>query len=271
MKNISKTTKTILFASLIAALILPFSVMEFAEAAISTEEPIRDVNKIKIATNELIDRRAQLPPGEDKTQINYQISALKTAQKLATAIDRGMESGPYGQKHIDKLLEIVRDSGHIVESSISSELPSQALELNMINSRTDSFDVEQLNTSCNQDVLAGTTGNLIQYGNYSMWKFNTYYPPTINEPYTIDCKQEHTWTELNIVKLTGSSISACSEIFLMNDYSETVSCEGIGLDDETLSVNVIIVTSNAYYYDFNIGTFDYVPFTKATGYTFIIY
>lgn len=32
MKNISKTTKTILFASLIAAMILPFSVMDFAEA-----------------------------------------------------------------------------------------------------------------------------------------------------------------------------------------------------------------------------------------------
>ena len=32
MKNITNKTKTILFASLIAAMILPFSVMNFAEA-----------------------------------------------------------------------------------------------------------------------------------------------------------------------------------------------------------------------------------------------
>ncbi len=32
MKNVTKTTKTVLFASLIAALVLPFSAMEFAEA-----------------------------------------------------------------------------------------------------------------------------------------------------------------------------------------------------------------------------------------------
>lgn len=52
MKNISKTTKTILFASLIAALVLPFSAMEFAEAAPNenaNEKAIHDekVKKLK--------------------------------------------------------------------------------------------------------------------------------------------------------------------------------------------------------------------------------
>lgn len=36
MKNISKTTKTILFASLIAAMILPFGSMQVADATTET-------------------------------------------------------------------------------------------------------------------------------------------------------------------------------------------------------------------------------------------
>lgn len=40
MKNISKTTKTILFASLIAAMILPFSGMNYAEAVSSQNETV---------------------------------------------------------------------------------------------------------------------------------------------------------------------------------------------------------------------------------------
>ena len=44
MKNINKTTKTILFASLIAAMILPFSAMDFAEAA----KPLDSISDTKL-------------------------------------------------------------------------------------------------------------------------------------------------------------------------------------------------------------------------------
>ncbi len=47
---ITKTIKTILFASLIAALILPFSAMDFAEAVKSTEKTISNSQKIQSAT-----------------------------------------------------------------------------------------------------------------------------------------------------------------------------------------------------------------------------
>ena len=38
MKNITKNTKTILFASLIAAMLLPFSAMEFADAKTNADD-----------------------------------------------------------------------------------------------------------------------------------------------------------------------------------------------------------------------------------------
>jgi hypothetical protein len=48
MKNISKTTKTILFASLIAAMILPFSGMDFAEAQkVQTIEDDRMIGELQ--------------------------------------------------------------------------------------------------------------------------------------------------------------------------------------------------------------------------------
>ncbi len=45
MNNKSKTMKTILFASLIAAMILPFSVMRIADAKVQTERKDNNVSK----------------------------------------------------------------------------------------------------------------------------------------------------------------------------------------------------------------------------------
>lgn len=54
MKNINKTTKTILFASLIAALILPFSAMDFAEAdqGADKKQRLKDVTE-KVKKNKV--------------------------------------------------------------------------------------------------------------------------------------------------------------------------------------------------------------------------
>ena len=46
MNNISKTTKTILFATLIAAMILPFSGMNYAVAEELDKEQVEKIHKI---------------------------------------------------------------------------------------------------------------------------------------------------------------------------------------------------------------------------------
>jgi len=79
MKNITNKTKTILFASLIAALILPFSVMDFAEGQ---EIPIF-VKPIELRTSMSQERQAVIDQIEI---IGYAVKDSKTEQERLTVV-----------------------------------------------------------------------------------------------------------------------------------------------------------------------------------------
>ncbi len=79
MKNITKTTKTILFASLIAALVLPFSAMDFANA-----EPPKDV------LTKIEEKMAEIKDKKDKQSVKqYQnLDLVKSIEILKQKIDK---------------------------------------------------------------------------------------------------------------------------------------------------------------------------------------
>ena len=99
MTSITKTTKTILFASLIAALILPFSAMDFAEADDKGKKVHDKIKELKkIAEN----RKPQNQKDIDKN--NKHIERLTIAEKLIALENEGKGDSKKAKKLRTKLI-----------------------------------------------------------------------------------------------------------------------------------------------------------------------
>jgi len=167
MKNITKTTQTILFTALIAAMILPFSVMEFVEAekvnsigqnkiknqksdnSIPLEKSEKDLKKWFVDQTDPVKKKL----AKDKKRIL--VDALIAEEKLVGKTAR-LNSIPIigvGYDYVDNSLEIHIDSAKFNEKNIAKYIkkirsiigdkiditisPSELAETTACDSRTD--------------------------------------------------------------------------------------------------------------------------------------
>ena len=100
MKNITNKTKTILFASLIAAMILPFSTMDFADA---DDEGKKIHDKIKELKTNAENRSPENQKDVDKN--NKYIERLSIAEKLISLENKGEGDSDKAEKLRTKLIE----------------------------------------------------------------------------------------------------------------------------------------------------------------------
>ena len=93
MKNITKTTKTILFASLIAAMILPFSGMQFAEAEEQTtmtdDQKQKLINKVQRLENRIAET--------DNEKVKERLKA-----KIQVVLKKLFDAVPSSETEFDK-------------------------------------------------------------------------------------------------------------------------------------------------------------------------
>ena len=133
MKNLSKTTKTILFASLIAAMILPFSVMEFAQA-VPNENANDDIQeKTRTYEVEILERTTtSIDYDENGKKTERQIHKIKFVDKQ-TVKDLIYDNAEY--------LDYLRATGPDGEKAAAQEI---AKYNEIINNAPDEIDIEVL-------------------------------------------------------------------------------------------------------------------------------
>lgn len=264
MNNFSmtyKNAKTILFAGLIAAMILPFSGMEFATAEEQTGERNDKAEKIAQSIKELKDKKNKSVSTEDKKQIDETIKRLKIAEDLAKLEAKGLQSSPQAQDLLSQLEKEINSKGVAVKSHITSEAETVPMSSGD-GWRYDTFATYlQVTSSCNNVVTGQATGSLTQYDEISYWIVTTDYPSVLN------CNKIHNDSPARIADLSGSLLPTCDVTIPYHVGTAYVTCEDFGLHDDNLTVNTILVTSNAYYEN---GWLD-IPFTALPGWTLIVY
>jgi len=160
MKNLSKTIKTILFASLIAALILPFSAMDFAEAKndkhngkdiIKNVKSDNDIPLQKELRKTLAKQHKEAKSQAEKTNLEKQVKKIDrdiqkwykdnsnpekeqfarekqevlTEALIAESKIPGFEDVPFtsiGYDYVDRSLEVTLDPAHFNEENIEKYL-----------------------------------------------------------------------------------------------------------------------------------------------------
>ena len=111
MKNITNKTKTILFASLIAAMILPFSVMSMADAAPNenASDKAKEVTDERLlALGKLKSQIKSDPPGFEKSthaSANVALKRLSLAEQYVTLEIQGKQNSEKAKGIVNQLLE----------------------------------------------------------------------------------------------------------------------------------------------------------------------
>ena len=104
MNNLTNTTKIILFAGIIATMILPFSVIEMAEAANEKKEK-HEIKKYPKNTkaDEIFAKLAPYKIAKIGEEKKYSAKDLKEIDTLEKALEKSQQD--YKKKHIDKELQ----------------------------------------------------------------------------------------------------------------------------------------------------------------------
>ena len=122
MKNISKTTKTILFASLIAAMILPFSGMNFAQATKLDRYEVNDIARSLTAMEQYTTINTDGSVTLDKKTAKQNLSNLDfkivddyleyqnhLVKQLRDTPDKKPVSDEYSKQKFEKLVKYIKD------------------------------------------------------------------------------------------------------------------------------------------------------------------
>ncbi len=236
--------KTILFASLIVAMVLPFSGMQFATAEETAGQST--VSKMAQAIAELREQKKATYDEEEKQQIKDIIQKLKIAKALAKLDARGLSNSPQAQELYLELRDKIDATGNAVESKLMSESEIVGYQ-NMITTQGsyqyDRFATgQQVTFSCNKTMTGQTTGSLTQYDRTS------YLVATPNYPSVFDCTKIHNETVIRVTDLSGSLLNTCDvSMPYSSGVTAFVKCDDFGLHDDRRTTNIVMVESNAWY------------------------
>ena len=253
-----KNGKTILFASLIVAMILPFSGMQFATAESESEQ----VQKITQSIQELKEKRDNTDNGVKKVRLGDTIQALKTLREIEILKFRGLENTDISNKLKLELQELLEEKSTQIQSKPMNPESFNLLPLEEGNGwRYDTFVTGlQVTQSCGETVTGQAQGSLTQYESTSYLYVSTDYPSVLH------CDKIHEDNLVNVYDLSGM-LTRCQVTIPYANGGAYVTCEDFGLLDDALTYNTIVITSNAFY---DNGWYD-TPFTAYNGIGSIVY
>lgn len=193
MKNISNKTKTILFASVIAAMILPFSTMDFADAQPSTDE---HTEKKDILAQEKKSFQEKLEKTTDNEERKKLSKVLKRIDLFDEVVDiQQQEQNDESNKRLGEIYQELLASYSEDENGIRDNNPSKVSNLEnpfMPLAYAYSSGSYSTSTQYRSDCSAGVYGN--SNGTYEAetttdFDQNWSYPSTLKS--NSDCN--YTW------------------------------------------------------------------------------
>ncbi len=178
-----KNAKTILFASLIAAMILPFSGMISAEVEQSTEEKTKQKIKEEILKHELATSLSETD--------RYELKQLKLADEWLKARDNG------DREQMDRIMaEITKDFPKSEDYTLAVDDTKSDLSSSSTIGPIDWQGSTEKNYNCasQSDDLGDAYGTVTAYGSggtpgagWSYWGSNMDYTSVISDPYWPGC------------------------------------------------------------------------------------
>jgi len=254
-----KNTKLVLFASLIVAMILPFSGMDFATAEEQTNDNVEKttqlIDTLKIERDSI---------SIDTKDIDNQIERLEIARNIMQLEDEGLKYSPQAQDLFKKLQKNLDANVVVIEGKITS-LDGISPPISSSDWQYDEFITGlQITQSCNETMIGQSSGSLTQYDDVS------YLIVTPDYPSVFDCNKIHSNIPIDMYDLSGMLHGSCHvDITYASGVTAVVTCEDFGLNDDGLTTNIVLITTNSYYQELD-GSSE-VSFTWHPGWTWIVY
>ena len=184
MKNITNKTKTILFASLIAAMICPFSTMDFAEAQTDKKNP-RD---------KTVERTLEK---DERKKVLNKLNALGAEEKVLKEKAKSEKRQDEKQKIDKRLDEIKVEAESIDRENRNKDIPQR--QLSKLLKQQEKFEARLLNSDVMQYVTSvgiDITSKEIQIGINQNLVNDTNIDSVINQLDTIMPKKAN-WHTVN--------------------------------------------------------------------------
>ena len=215
MAMTTKTIKTILFASLIAAMILPFSMGDFAVA----DKGDKQKDKIDKIKKSAIDFEEKAKKSQDKNEKEKHQKTAQLLKEVASFEDlkyKGLGNTELAKAKLDLIEKMIDEQHERVQAvkvdenqlpdPVSAEIEENIIPLAFASSyRQDDYTTSlQFTQSCGSTVTGQTDGWLRQYSLDSYILMNSDYPSSLH------CNYSYKDTTVEYVKIGLSGI--CSYI-----------------------------------------------------------
>ncbi len=236
MNNITKKTQTILFASLIAAMILPFSGMMMAEASpveknTKSKKTIQDYEFVKSKINEQIQneekiRDDKITPDHEKSRAENEVKRLKLTDKLADLKIKILSDPDNSEKYAEKASKIFEQLDALYGPGIPSLPPSVNAQIKQVFDTDTDFQGSDRTryhclTSSNWDAnVYGDVDTHWPFG--SDWNAYWFYPTQATDNGTPPCDTYD--NDGNWIKITGNFPLSCEHNTADDDFSDSFYC-----------------------------------------------
>ena len=266
-----KNTKTILFASLIATIAIPFSLYNMADASpeqnTSDQAKLEKIQKIQNSIEYYDEKKRQSLDKDERIKIEKNKRMLGLVVDIETLDYQGLGTSAVAQAKLNALKTMIENEYDTVEATI---VPSKdtsptdvifednLLPLAYATTQYNTYRTSlQFTQSCQTTVTGQIDGYVNQASHSSTIRMNSDYPSSLH------CNYNYKDTTGVFTKIgVGGS---CSLTLADNDGGAVFNCPNIGTNNDNLTYKTILITSNAYY------DWGWLPFTALPGWTTIVY
>jgi len=267
----SKTIKTILFAGLIAAMILPFSNMDFADAdkGDKNKEQQEKISKLKKSISENKELKDKTKDNKKKDKLSKDITILENILDLEVLDSKGLGNSEVAKLKLNLITQMIDEEyeTHEAKQVDPSEVPvvtdvdylEQIVPMAFAGQYDTYTTTQQVSGSCGVTEVGQISGYVYQNTHDSYIKMTTHdYPDTLHCP-------EYDYKDTTGVYTKIGVGGSCSITFANNDASVITYCDQIGTNNDPLTVTTIFITGNSYY------DWGWVYFTATPGWAAIVY
>ena len=238
---ITKDAKAVLFASLLAAMILPFSMTDDVVAQEETD--------VKEKIRELIEQREPAAAASDSTESDDVLKRLKLAEKLLKVRDRLIHD-PTNERLLEResnLLERLINSYGDLEMNEFGAVSGASAQTYYPTANYETSEQERYDCAEDRDETGNIEGTITlvtrQSSNISI--VNNYPADSgVTDSSGEDCVSIDL-TDINVgYRIISGLFTGCFDSFTSSELPRVVSCNNIGTD---FSPHVVLVTTSAEY------------------------